>query len=186
MYVPCVMTITHGAICFFVHCVSIRMFFTCHSCSLHGDIRRGFCGSAFNSFWFRFIFLIFVRAVVWSSSSLTVRSTRRPRCHPPASFAVSTLSFIMIPVHILWTSSVFASKFSQFAPWSLGIFFRAQPSQLRCFSLFGRFFHALWCRASLQFFPGMVMTHLWSLPMWIMSLASVSLLYLKYILLANM
>ena len=40
-------------------------------------------------------------------------------------------------------------------------------------------------------FPGMVivkvaMTHLWSLPMWIVSLASASLMDLKYLLLVNM
>ena len=56
MEAPCVRTITHGAIRFYVHCASIRMFFTCLSCSLHGDIGRGFCGRAFYSFWFRFCF----------------------------------------------------------------------------------------------------------------------------------
>ena len=145
----------------------------------------------------------------------------------------------MLPVHILSTSSVFASAFSQFAPAAAAFSFSAcafASSLSACaaaffcggvfffffeikkiffddllvsfsssgfstpmlFSCFGRFFHALSCRVFLfqysctgYVFPGMVivkvaMTQLWSLPMWIMSLASASLLYLKYLLLVNM
>ena len=98
-----------------------------------------------------------------SSSSLTVQSTGRPRCLPPASFAVSTQSIIMLPVRILSTSSIiticscccvllFSLCFRIFTfclrcgffcgdgfiivllsmiSWYL---FRAQASQLRCFS----------------------------------------------------
>ena len=64
------------------------------------------------------------------------------------------------------------------------------------FFLLGRVHHTQSCLVFFvfliwMFFPDMVimkvaMTHLWSLPMWIMSLASVSLACLKYLLLVRM
>ena len=59
MWASCVMLFTHDVTWLLVHRAEFRMFFTCLSCCLHGDIQRGFCGRAFNSFCFCFCFLIF-------------------------------------------------------------------------------------------------------------------------------
>ena len=83
--------------------------------------------------------------------------------------------FSMISSYLFSSSSFSTSMF--FYVWSLPSCFvkTVFPFFLSCN---GYSFQAWW---SLK----VPMTHLWSLPMWIMSLASASLLYLKYLLLVN-
>ena len=116
---------------------------------------------------------------MWSLSSLAVKSSVRQRCHPSVTFSVTTLSLVMFPLHIISTSSVFASAFSPFAAAAafsffacavtsslsacaaaffvaavfyfndLLVFFQVQPSRLQCCFLLGRVPHAQSCRVFL-------------------------------------
>ena len=74
-------------------------------------------------------------------------------------FAVSTLSFIMLPVHILSTSSAFASALSQFAPAAAAFSFSAcafASSLSACAAVF------LWRRFSFYYYFSMISWYLFS------------------------
>ena len=186
MYAPCVMIITHGVIS--------ASSFTALRAERSSPVTRAVSTATYGVVSVDVLSIPFGSAPVFSFSSRAVIhvvfdmtvvehdvififahcAEYRTSTMPSTSFiAVSTLSFIMLPVHNLSTSSVFASAFSQFcsccccvllfaagffvaAVFSLLFFddilvscLRAQASQLQCFFLFGRFLHALSCRVFL-------------------------------------
>ena len=157
----------------FCHCAKSRMSFACLSCRLHAVVHHDFCERSIELFCLRFCILIFCfRFCI-------------------LIFCLCFCIFIFcLCCYFFCVSAVFSSIYSMtsWCPFPSSGFstqFDLIPFMLCCIE-FPLFFVLQWLLFSGVVIMKVATTHLWSLPMWIMSLASASLLYSKYLLLVEM
>ena len=133
----------------------------CLSCGLHAVTHHDSCARSFDFFWFRFGIFIFCFLLIFCLCFCIFAF-----CLRCCLFCVGFFSLISL--------YVFSSPGSP-----TSIFFRLRD-------IVFSFFVLQWLLFSGVMIVKIAITHLWSRPMWIMSLASASLLYFKYLLSVKM